>query len=202
MLDERYRASEQVLLTIALTLRYKVTALVGRIANTSFLALGVAATAAGIFGAFATALVNGFLAPLIVVACYVLLVAGCVIISSTILFRRLGVAQRVVLVTLALALIVVLTPFPRALSLYQYPGERIHFLRDLPQYARYVERLPHDGNSGITYDETDEVALPSGRQSKQWRFRMRNTDLTCGGDAPIGMVEPMGGHWYLTAFGC
>jgi hypothetical protein len=57
-------------------------------------------------------------------------------------------------------------------------------------------------SKGVVYDETDEIALPPGHQSAAWKSRMRKTDLTCGGDGPIGRVEPVGGHHYVTSFGC
>jgi hypothetical protein len=31
---------------------------------------------------------------------------------------------------------------------------------------------------------------------------MKDTDLTCGGDGPIGEVMPLGGHYYVAGFGC
>jgi hypothetical protein len=113
-------------------------------------------------------------------------------------------------------LIIIVTPFSRLLVLYEYPGDRIRFLTELSQYSQHVESLPHDGrrfaefnwggmlfaSRGITYDETDEVGLPFGKQSRKWLARMRDSDLTCGGDGPVGMSEPMGGHYYLTDFGC
>ncbi len=57
-------------------------------------------------------------------------------------------------------------------------------------------------STGVVYDETGEVGLPFAHQSAQWKKRMRNTDLTCGGDGPVGKVMPMGDHYYVVSFGC
>ncbi len=188
----------------------------GRVRTILFVAVALTAIAAGIYGAFTNAVVDGFTAPLVGLPCYVLLITGCMILLSTALLRQAGWAKRMLFVTVSVALILVVTPFSRLLMLYNYPGDRIHFLRELPQYSQHVESLPHNGrrfaefnwggmlfaSTGITYDETDEIAFPFGRQSAQWRARMKSTDLTCGGDGPVGMVESMGGHYYLTTFGC
>jgi hypothetical protein len=184
--------------------------------GTFFTALGITAAAFGICGAFATAFVDGVTAPFVVLPCYLALVVGCVITAGMVLFRQLDWAKRLLLVALTATLIISLTPFSSLLVLYTYPGDRIHFLRDLPKYSRYVAALPQNGerfaefnwggmlfaSSGITYDETDEIGRPYGSQSAQWRARMKNTDVTCGGKGPIGAVEPMGEHYYLTSFGC
>ncbi len=114
------------------------------------------------------------------------------------------------------ATVLAMLVWPQITAAYQYPGIRLHFLSDFPKYSQYVAGLPKNGkrfaefnwggmlfaSDGITYDETDEVALPAGQQSADWKRRMKNTDLTCGGDVPIGVVEPMGGHYYFTSFGC
>jgi hypothetical protein len=104
----------------------------------------------------------------------------------------------------------------RAIPFVQYPGERAHFLAARSEYDATVARLPRTGqrfrefvwggmlfaSTGVVYDETDEVGLPYGHQSAQWKRRMRNTDLTCGGDGPIGWVMPMGDHHYVVSLGC
>ncbi len=85
-----------------------------------------------------------------------------------------------------------------------------------PWYDQQVARLPKNGkryaefswggmtyaSQGVVYDETDEVRWSPGSQSAAWRRRLKDTDLTCGGAEPIGEVKPLGGHYYLTTFGC
>jgi hypothetical protein len=91
-----------------------------------------------------------------------------------------------------------------------------HFQAVRPQYDAQIRRLRNDGHRfaefnwggmlfasrGVTYDETGQLALPPNRQSPAFKARMKNTDLYCGGDAPIGAVRPLGDHYYLTLFGC
>jgi hypothetical protein len=194
----------------------KGTTLARRIATDPFVTFGIAALAAGVCGAFATAFFDGLVAPFVVLAGYVLFITGCAILLTSVVLKHLRGAKRLLLVIAVVTLIIVVLPFYSALMLYRYPGDRLHFLMDLPHYQAYVDRLPRNGkrfaefnwggmlfaSSGISYDETDEVALPFGHQSAEWRARMKNTDLTCGGNGPVGTVEPMGGHYYLTAFGC
>ena len=103
-----------------------------------------------------------------------------------------------------------------AIPYVQYPRDRARFLAKRSEYDATVARLPQNGrrfaefnwggmlfaSTGVVYDETDEVGLPFGQQSAQWKERMRNTDLTCGGEGPIGKVMPMGDHYYVVSFGC
>ncbi|MGP6157323.1 MAG: hypothetical protein ACLPYS_07420, partial [Vulcanimicrobiaceae bacterium] len=90
------------------------------------------------------------------------------------------------------------------------------FTIERPYYDSQVAELPRNGHrfaefnwggmsfasDGVVYDETDEVGLPSGRQSAAWFDRMKNTDLTCGENARLGPVHALGGHYYLASFGC
>jgi hypothetical protein len=55
---------------------------------------------------------------------------------------------------------------------------------------------------GVVYDETDQIALPPGRQSRAWMARMKATDVLCGQDRFEGSVRALGGHYYITGFGC
>lgn len=98
----------------------------------------------------------------------------------------------------------------------EYPQDYEHFRAMRPSYDAAIATLPKDGHrydefnwggmlfasKGVVYDETDEVGLPFGRQSARWKKRMRPTDLTCGGEGPIGEVMPLGGHYYVVSFGC
>jgi hypothetical protein len=119
------------------------------------------------------------------------------------------------LICLALPFAVPFTAY-EAILYVQYPADYAHFQAMRSSYDAQVARLPKDGkryaefnwggmlfaSSGVVYDETDEVALPHGHQSIAWKKRMRNTDLTCGGDGPVGKVMRLIGHYYVTAFGC
>jgi len=72
-------------------------------------------------------------------------------------------------------------------------------------YGADVSRLPRDGHrfaefnwggmtfssKGVVYDEIDEVGLAYGHQSPDWKRRMGSTDLTCGGDGPVGEVPEL-----------
>jgi hypothetical protein len=98
----------------------------------------------------------------------------------------------------------------------RHPADFAHFETMHRSYDGQIAELPKDGkryaefnwggmlfaSRGVVYDETDEIALPSGHQSAAWKSRMKETDLTCGGDGPIGPVEPVGDHYYVTTFGC
>ncbi len=103
-----------------------------------------------------------------------------------------------------------------ALPYVQFPQDYNHFRAMRRVYDADVSRLPRDGHrfaefnwggitfssKGVVYDETDEVGLPYGHQSADWKRRMGSTDLTCGGDGPVGEVLPLGQHYYVVAFGC
>jgi hypothetical protein len=120
------------------------------------------------------------------------------------------------------ALLCLAFPFAVPLAAYeaipyvQYPIDYARFQTMRPSYDAQIARLPKSGeryaefnwggmlfaSRGVVYDETDEVALPYGRQSAAWKSRMKGTDLTCGGDGPVGKVMPLGGHYYVTGFDC
>jgi hypothetical protein len=81
-----------------------------------------------------------------------------------------------------------------AIRYADYPLDYMHFRAERATYDAEVSQLPRDGrryaefnwggltfaSRGVVYDETDEVALPYGHQSSDWKKRMRSTDLTCG----------------------
>ena len=92
-------------------------------------------------------------------------------------------------------------------------GDVIHFIVAKPYYDRRVAALPADGlprlavfdwggmvwgSSGLVYDETDQVALPRGRQSADWLEAASHSELSCEGYG----VEPLWGHYYLASFPC
>lgn len=104
----------------------------------------------------------------------------------------------------------------QAIPYAQYPEDYAHFVAMRPVYDAAVARLPKDGrrfaefnwggmlfaSKGVVYDETDEVGRPFGHQSAEWKRRMKNTDLTCGLDGPVGEVIPLEGHYFVVGFGC
>ena len=103
-----------------------------------------------------------------------------------------------------------------AIPYVQFPQDYMHFRALKASYDASVNALPNNGyryaefnwggltfsSKGVVYDETDQVALPYGHQSDAWKSRMRYTDLTCGGEGPVGEVVPLGSHYYVVAFGC
>jgi hypothetical protein len=97
----------------------------------------------------------------------------------------------------------------------QYAGDVLHFAAVKPGYDREIARLPSAqsrwrefnwggmlfASRGVLYDESDEVALPAGRQSQAWLARARDTDLMCGGSA-VPRVQALWGHYFIAGFGC
>ena len=181
--------------------------------------LGGMLVAVGSLGCFLDALTDDLAAPLMILPCLAIFVTGWAILGTMVFRRWLGLGGRIAVIVAIVPTVVFAAlglPKPNLMFAFQYPGIRLHFMRELPTYSDYVARLPKNGerfaefnwggmlfaSAGITYDETDEVALPAGRQSPDWERRMKNTDLTCGGNGPIGTVEPMGEHYYYTSFGC
>jgi hypothetical protein len=94
-------------------------------------------------------------------------------------------------------------------------GDVLHFISAKPYYDRQIAAIPADqrprlaifdwggmawGSTGLVYDESDEVALPKGRQSADWQARAAHTELNCGGWG-YG-VQPLWDHYYLASFPC
>jgi hypothetical protein len=92
-------------------------------------------------------------------------------------------------------------------------GDTLNLLVRLPYYLEWIDREPRDGaprllvfnrggmiwaSSGVVYDESDEVALPPGRQSAAWQARADRSELGCGNF----YVTPLLGHFYLADFPC
>ena len=51
---------------------------------------------------------------------------------------------------------------------------------------------------GLVYDESDEIALPPGRQSAAWLAKVSKTELGCGNWSESGLWS----HYYLVSFPC
>lgn len=94
-----------------------------------------------------------------------------------------------------------------------YLGDVLHFVVARPYYEHIIAHLPPDGrprlvvfnwggmiwaSSGLVYDESDEVALPPGRQSARWLADPRLAELSCGNFG----VRPLWSHYYLASFPC
>ena len=91
-----------------------------------------------------------------------------------------------------------------------YLGDVIHFIAMRSTYDRTIAALPADqrprlavfdwggmsfASRGLVYDETDEVALPRGRQSHGWLAKASHTELSCEGygvRAPLGSLLSSG----------
>jgi hypothetical protein len=94
-----------------------------------------------------------------------------------------------------------------------YLGDVIHFIAMKSYYDRAIAALPADdrprlavfdwggmsfASKGLVYDETDQVALPRGRQSADWLAQASHTELSCEGYG----VRALWGHYYLADFPC
>ena len=92
-------------------------------------------------------------------------------------------------------------------------GDVVHFVVGKPYYDRAVAALPAGeaprlavfdwggmawASTGLVYDETDQVALPKGRQSADWLAAASHSELSCGGYG----VQPLWDHYYLVSFPC
>jgi hypothetical protein len=94
-----------------------------------------------------------------------------------------------------------------------YLGDALHFVVARPYYDHVIASLPHNGrprlavfnwggmiwaSRGLVYDESDEVALPLGKQSATWLANPHLAELSCGGFG----VQPLWSHYYLVSFPC
>jgi hypothetical protein len=94
-----------------------------------------------------------------------------------------------------------------------YAGDVIHFIAMKSSYDRTISALPAEqrprlvvfdwggmsfASHGLVYDETDQVALPRGRQSADWLAQAGHTELSCEGYG----VRPLWDHYYLADFPC
>jgi hypothetical protein len=94
-----------------------------------------------------------------------------------------------------------------------YLGDVIHFIAMRSYYDRTIAALSADerpplvvfdwggmsfASRGLVYDETDQVALPRGRQSTDWVAKASHTELSCEGYG----VQALWDHYYLADFPC
>jgi len=92
-------------------------------------------------------------------------------------------------------------------------GQTLNFAVNLPAYLERIDKLPRDASpklevfnrggmiwysSGVVYDESDEVRLPSGEQSAAWQERAQQSELGCRNFS----ITPLFGHFYLASFPC
>jgi hypothetical protein len=92
-----------------------------------------------------------------------------------------------------------------------YAGDVIHFIAMKSSYDRTISALPAEqrprlfdwggmsfASHGLIYDETDQVALPRGRQSADWLAQASHTELSGEGYG----VRALWDHYYLADFPC
>jgi len=94
-----------------------------------------------------------------------------------------------------------------------YLGDVLHFVVARPYYEHVIANLPYNGHSrlavfnwggmiwastGLVYDQSDEVALPPGKQSATWLANPALAELSCGNFG----VRPLWAHYYLVSFPC
>jgi hypothetical protein len=113
---------------------------------------------------------------------------------------------------LPIALLVVALDPTRFVRGCVYLGDVIHFVVRKPYYDQQIAALPAGqprlvvfdwgGTSwtsfGLVYDESDQVALPKGRQSADWLAQASHSELSCGGYG----VQSLWDHYYLASFPC
>lgn len=90
-------------------------------------------------------------------------------------------------------------------------SDRLHFATRKAAYDQRVRSLPHSerrlqlfvwesdpiGESGIVYDDSDQISLAPRHRSKQWNDKAANSELD-----GLCRAEPAGSHYYLVSFGC
>jgi hypothetical protein len=94
-----------------------------------------------------------------------------------------------------------------------YLGDVLHFIVARPYYEHVIAELPRNAgprlavfnwggmvwaSHGLVYDESDEVALPPGKQSAAWLANPGLGELSCKGFG----VQPLWSHYYLASFPC
>jgi hypothetical protein len=101
-------------------------------------------------------------------------------------------------------------PFVRSCN---YLGGLLRFAVTHSYYEQQVALLPADdkprvavftwggmlwASKGVVYDESDEVALPPGQQSAEWKANPHIGELRCGN----WNAHRLWSHYYLVAFPC
>ena len=119
----------------------------------------------------------------------------------------------VIAAILPVVLLVVAFDPVRFVRACNYVGDVIHFVAMRSVYDRRIAALPSDqrplvvvfdwggmsfASRGLVYDETDQVALPRGRQSADWLAQASRTELSCEGYG----VRALWDHYYLADFPC
>jgi hypothetical protein len=127
---------------------------------------------------------------------------------------RVGAWHRAISYALLPAVVLPIVPEPVAFVRFcNGIGDTVHFEIMREHYVSVIKSLPDTGQPklvvfnwggmvwasyGVIYDESDEAALPAGKQSPDWLTRASRTELACEGYS----VTPMGGHFYLADFPC
>jgi hypothetical protein len=114
---------------------------------------------------------------------------------------------------LPVILLIVAFDLVRFVRSCDYAGDVIHFLAMRSYYDRRIAALPADqrpplfvfdwggmsfASRGLVYDESDQIALPRGRQSPDWQAQASHTELSCEGYG----VHALWDHYYLADFPC
>jgi hypothetical protein len=124
-------------------------------------------------------------------------IAGLVALIVSIRSAMLKEWRRCVVATIlpVVVLIVAFDPV-RFVRSCDYLGDVIHFIAMRSYYDRTIAALPADqrpglavfdwggmsfASHGLVYDESDQVALPRGRQSTDWVAKASHTELSCEG---------------------
>jgi hypothetical protein len=123
-------------------------------------------------------------------------------------WRRCAIASLLPIVLLVVALDPI--GFVRSCN---HIGDVARFIVAKPYYDRQIAALPAGAGPhlavfdwggmtwasfGLVYDETDQIALPRGRQSADWLARASHSELSCEGYG----VQPLWDHYYLVSFPC
>lgn len=92
-------------------------------------------------------------------------------------------------------------------------GQYIHFRAKRADFLAEVAKLPTNEGPrlmiiswggflgsyrAVVYDESDEVALPEGQRSAEWKARTAGTELSCD----IVRARAVGDHFYIAATEC
>lgn len=97
-------------------------------------------------------------------------------------------------------------------------GDLTHWLIRRSTYLEAIQSMPANGaprlwvlnvggmiwsSRGYVYDESDEILLNTGSQSKSWTARAAHSELSCGYSArPFPGHLTFTRHWYLVSFPC
>jgi hypothetical protein len=126
---------------------------------------------------------------------FIYVVVGALIVSIRSAMQKQW-GRCVLAAILPVVLLIVAFDPVRFVRVCDYAGDVIHFIAMKSSYDRTIAALPADqrprlvvfdwggmsfASRGLVYDETDQVALPRGRQSHDWLAKASHTELSCEG---------------------